>query len=124
MEDISPWVAACLGMFAGVIAFGAVNRWVLSIYLAATGRDTLRRNAPPRPPEQRSSVLPIIFLDSGLWVLLGALGATTYILSRPHPAWWHWFFAVAYAVPVVIYAISFAAMSKQRRKAQGPPNAA
>jgi hypothetical protein len=118
VDAISPWVAAVFG----IVVFAAVNRWFISVYLAATGRDSMRQNAPLITLRQRTSVLPIVFLHSGFRVLLGALGSTFYILHKPHPTWWHWFFAAAYAIPLVICFFVFSAMFSLRRKAQRPPN--
>jgi hypothetical protein len=114
--DISPIYAAAFGIFMGMAFLLLINRWVLALILAATGRDSVK-SAPVPPPNGRfAAIFPILLFHSGTWALVLVVGVTLFVLLTPHKLWWLWFFGAFYAVPLVVYPLSFGLLAIRRTK--------
>ena len=103
--------AAVAGLFVGTFLVSRVGTWIEAVVTAFR----TRRN------EQASARLAIgivawaAVLNSGPWLLAGALYWAYYVLSGPHAPAWDWFFAAAAAAVPIWLVISIYLYRRSKR---------
>jgi hypothetical protein len=106
---------AFFGLFVGLLVWSRAVRWIHSIWVAVKAR---RSGNPADAPA--SSFLVLALLHSGPWLLATVIAFAWIILSRPHPAGWHWFFGGMLATPLLI-AVNVAVFMRRVRRRRAQP---
>jgi hypothetical protein len=97
------FLAASFGIVAGTMLWSIVGRWILA--LLDTWRTYRSTEISGTSGRKRNWALAlVVLLHSGPWSLALAIYLSCYVLSHPHPSWWHWFFGGALAAPVLLLA--------------------
>jgi hypothetical protein len=113
-EGLLAVVAPVFGFVLGIIVLARVGRWGESLVI---GSRRWRGVAGERV--SLGSLLILVFLHSGPWLLAAFSYWAFVILSKAHSANWNWFFGAAVASWPVMLAFAWLVVyrAKQRRSA-------
>lgn len=112
MSASAPFFAVVGGLLAGFVLIAMVGRWLVALDAALRAR---RVEAPAQRGTVPWNVVAVGVLHSGPWALAIAAFASYFVLSRPHAAWWIWFFGGAGLALAMTVAMALVAAARRRQ---------